>query len=239
MKPEISVIIPSYQHGKTIAGCVRGVLAQQGVELEVVVVNDGSTDQTKEALKPFEQHERVTVIHQENRGSNPTRNRGFEASTGDYVMFLDADAQLSEGALALLKKTLEEDTAVSYAYGDFAFGWKRFKTGPFDPVRLRALNYIHTSALIRRSDFPGFDEDIKRFQDWDLWLTMLNEGHVGRYMPGVFMQIDAGGRAGIAISSWLPKSWYKAPWKWLPWIAPRVRRYEAARERIVHKHGLN
>ncbi len=231
----ISVIIPAYNHASALSGCLDSVLAQRGVDIEVIVVDDGSTDGTAALLDRYRSDTRVTMIHQENHGSNPARNRGFEASKGDRVIFLDADAVLTPDTLPALSRALDHHPKVAYAFCDFRFGWKRFKTGPFDPERLKQRNTIHTAALIRREAFPGFDESIQRFQDWDVWLTMLAKGQTGVHVPGICMTMRV---ARKGISSWMPRLWYRAPWRWLPGIRNRVKRYERARDIIWKKHGL-
>ena len=229
----ISIVIPTYNHASSLPASIDAVLSQEGVDLEIIIVNDGSLDNTREVLEPY--RDRVTAIHQENAGSNPARNRGALEATGEYVMFLDADARIEPGALKRLLEVLEGNADAAYAYGDFKFGFKYLKTGAFDESRLRQMNFIHTSALIKRAAFPGFDNAIKRFQDWDLWLTMLEQGHTGIYVPMLAMKVSVE-RAGI--SSWLPRAWYHAPIKWLPGVRQRVARYEAAREIIRKKHRL-
>jgi hypothetical protein len=139
--------------------------------------------------------------------------------------------------LEKFSKVLEGHPEASYAYSGFRFGWKAFSSFPFDVGRIRKLNFVHTTALIRREHFPGFDPTIKRFQDWDLWLTMMSEGHIGFFVDEeLFYVIEASGRR--AISKWRPKFFYRFPWKWLGWMPSSVRKYEEAREIIVKKHGL-
>ncbi len=231
----ISVIIPAYNHASALPTCIDSVLAQQQVKIEVIVVNDGSTDDTSAVLQRYVGDRRVAVIEQPNAGSNPARNRGFAASRGDRIVFLDADALLTSDTLRRLSGALDAHPEAAYAYCDFTFGWKHFKTGPFDPERLKRRSMIHTAALIRREAFPGFDESIKRFQDWDLWLTMLGQGCVGIHVSGLTMHMRVE-RKGI--SSWMPRAWYRAPWRWLPGIRERVAKYEAARDIVWKKHGL-
>jgi len=230
----ISVIIPTYNHASSLGETIESVLRQEGVELELIVVNDGSTDQTRELLNAYQEHPNITIIHQENAGRNPARNRGFREAIGDQLIFLDADANLDTDALFKLSQALRGSGA-SFAYGDFKYGFAHFKTGPFSVDRLHKMNYVHIAALIRRSDFPGLDEAIKRFQDWDLWLTIVERGGYGVYVPGETMRFSTQERG---ISSWMPKSWYHAPWKWLPWIRSRARAYQAAKRIIQKKHSL-
>lgn len=235
MNPLISVIIPSYQHAATLPACLDAVFAQTYAPVEVIVVDDGSTDDTSAVLAPY--HDRVTVIAQENRGSNPTRNRGFAASTGAFVLFADADVIMRPTMLARMHEALVRDPGASFAYAGFRFGWKRFRGIPWNPDRLRIMNYIHTTSLIRREDFPGFDEQIRRFQDWDVWLTMLARGKRGVLVPGTLFRCVVHGMSRIG-SSWLPSFVYRLPWGMLPWKPRRVAKYESAREIIRTKHGL-
>jgi glycosyltransferase involved in cell wall biosynthesis len=243
MKPLISVIVPTYQHAATLPACLDSILAQAGVGIEVIVVDDGSTDNTPAVLKKYAN--RVTVIRQENKGSNPARNRGLYAATGKYLMFADADVVLKPGMLTKCFATLESAPSnVGYAYTGFRFGWKVFRGVPFSAARLRRVNYIHTTCLVKHSVFSGFDETIKRFQDWDVWLTMLERGFEGVLVPassairgGVWFNVRIEGASRIG-SSWLPSFVYQLPWRWLPWKPARVSRYEAARKIIVKKHHL-
>jgi len=234
-RPLISVIIPSYQHASTIVACLENVFAQTYQPLEVIVVNDGSTDNTEEILKPFVG--RIKLINQTNQGSNPARNRGFAESTGELVIFCDADLVMQRNMLERLADALDQHPEAGYAYSAFRFGWKKFSSYPFDAVRLRQMNFIHTSALIRRKDFPGFDAGLKRFQDWDVWLTMLERGKEGIYVPEeLFRVIDAHGRKGI--SQWRPSLLYRLPWRLLHWTPSSILKYGEARQIVLQKHGL-
>ena len=86
-------------------------------------------------------------------------------------------------------------------------------------------------ALIRRADFPsgGWDIAIKKLQDWDLWLTMLEQGHIGVWVPQVLFTVMPGG----TISSWLPSFAYKL----LPFLG-RVKKYNNAVKTVKAKHAL-
>jgi len=231
----ISVIIPSYQHAATVAECLDSVLAQTRGPDEVIVVNDGSTDGTEAVLAPY--RDRVTVITQENQGGNAARNNGFAASTGDLVIFCDADVVMRPDMLERMERALAANPGASIAYAGFRFGWKSFRSFPFDAERLRRMNYVHTTSLIRREHFPGFDPAIRRFQDWDVWLTMLERGRTGTFVDEeLFRVIDRDDRPGI--SQWRPSFLYKIPWRRLGWRPESIRRYEAARRIIAEKHGL-
>ncbi|PJA47605.1 hypothetical protein CO172_00660 [Candidatus Uhrbacteria bacterium CG_4_9_14_3_um_filter_36_7] len=231
----ISVIIPTYQHGQTIGQCLESIFFQTLQPKEVIVVNDGSTDQTLEVLESFKN--KIILINQENQGNQRARNRGFEASSGDFVLFCDADIVMRPDMLEKMYEKIERHPEVSYVYSRFRFGWKKFSSFPFDPARLERMNYIHTTSLIRHDHFPGFDENIKKFQDWDIWLSLLSQGHIGVFIPDeLFRILDVKGRLGI--SKWLPKYAYKIPWRYFYWRPWRIKSYEQGREIILKKHGL-
>ncbi len=85
----VSVIIPTYNRVKTIERAVNSVLAQTWTEQEVIVVDDGSTDQTGEILKVY--GDKIRVIRQQNGGVSAARNAGIKAATGEIISFLDSD----------------------------------------------------------------------------------------------------------------------------------------------------
>jgi hypothetical protein len=119
----------------------------------------------------------------------------------------------------------------SYVYSKFKFGWKTMHGGYFDAKKLKENNFIDTTSLLRRSDFCGFDESLKRFQDWDLWLTLLEKNKSGIFIPEVLYTKTT--RFGRGISSWLPSFAYHLPWK-----IKAVKDFESAREVVARKHGL-
>ena len=231
----ISVIIPTYEHADTIAMCLDALLVQKRMPDEIIVVDDGSTDNTQEVLAKYQQ--RIAVIKQRNQGAPIARNVGFRAATGDYVIFCDADVVMAPEMLKELETALIAHPEASYAYSSFKWGWKKFASRSFDDAALKERNFIHTSALIRKEHFPGFAEDVKRFQDWDLWLTMLEQQHRGVFVEKELFRVHVSdSRTGI--SSWLPSFIIRFPWKHIGWMPKRVRAYNEAREAIVNRHSL-
>ncbi|MCR4312555.1 MAG: glycosyltransferase family 2 protein, partial [Candidatus Uhrbacteria bacterium] len=229
------VVIPTYQHARSLPGCLDSVLKQQNVRTEIIVVNDGSTDNTEEVLAPY--RNRAHIITQQNQGGNPARNRGLAEAKGEFIIFCDADAVMRPDMLAKMLAMLQAHPDASIAYSGFYFGWKHFPGVPWNADRLRRVNFIHTTSLVRRADFPGFDNAVRRFQDWDVWLTMLEQGKSAVLVPETLFLcvIDGESRTG---SSWLPSFVYRLPWKFLGWKPERVAKYELAREVIVKKHKL-
>lgn len=230
----ISVIIPVYNTPALLHECLESVFEQTYKDIEVLVVDDGSKQPEK--IKAVVDDFSVDVfIQQRNFGAPRARNLGFEASTGSYVLFLDADIVLEPQALEKLLAALKQSDA-DFSYCAYNFGWKKFPTIPFDPTKLTQYNYIHTSSLLRRDVFVGFDESLKRFQDWDLWLTIVANGGKGIGLTQVLFHITT---THGTMSSWLPKSIYNLPWPLFGYTPKAVGSYIAHRETIRAKHNLD
>lgn len=122
---------------------------------------------------------RMIVVSDKWQNANKARNHGFTFVDAPYVLFADDDIKFHPQALEWLLHALETTSAAAYSYGAFLKGGKLIGNVPFNIGRLQRRNYISTMSLIRRASFPGFDESIKRLQDWDMFLTMLEKGHIG------------------------------------------------------------
>lgn len=231
----ISVIIPVYNQAEKLKQTLISLNQQTYRDLEIIIVNDGSTDNPEKVFIDFLATNKSELsfyfFNQNNLGAPAARNHGFKESKGDYLFFCDADATLDSKALETLLNTLLWNKDASYAYSSFKWGKKLFKGRPFDATILRKEPYIHTMALIRRNDFPvgGWDESIKKFQDWDLWLMMLENNKFGVFVDEYLFTIAPGG----TISSWLPSFAYKL----FPFL-PAVKKYKAAKAVIYAKHQL-
>lgn len=225
-KPKISVIIPVYNSAATINQCLKSVFNQTFKNFEVIVVNDGSTDNFLSVIRRWES--RIKLFNQKNQGAPKARNFGFNQSRGGEVIFCDADVVMKPGMLQIMDETLIKNRLAAYVYSSFKFGWKEFKLWPFDAQKLKKMPSIHTTSLIKREYFPGFDENLKRFQDWDLYLTMLANGHQGVWIDEVLFSVKSGG----TMSSWLPKIFYHLP------FLKSVKKYKEAEEIIKKKHNL-
>lgn len=233
----ISIIIPVFNQAEKIGKTLDSIIAQEEKQLEVIVVNDGSRDDIEAVLLSYQEKFQQTPISyrfftQENKGAPAARNRGFAASSGEYLFFCDADAVLKPGSLKTMKETLEQHPEAGYVYSSFLWGSKLFKIGPFSEERLKSAPFIHTMSLLRRTAYPasGWDESVNKLQDWDLWLTMLEAGHKGLWIDQVLFTVSPGG----TISSWLPSFAYKL----LPFL-PQVKKYKTAVAKIKAKHKLS
>lgn len=112
--PSISAIIPCYNNGAYIGQAIESVLTQGDYPIEVIVVDDGSTDDSAEVAARFEG---VTVLRQPNRGASSARNRGIAAATGDVVAFLDADDYWAPGKLTCQLEVMSSAGSTDVVYG--------------------------------------------------------------------------------------------------------------------------
>lgn len=111
--PKVSIVVPVYNMEHSLAASVESLLSQTYHNIEVVLVDDGSKDQSLQCARDLASTDgRVTVVHTENRGSGPARNSGIEASTGQYIYFPDADDVLEPKAIEILVKAISEPKEV-------------------------------------------------------------------------------------------------------------------------------
>ncbi|MCX6782193.1 MAG: glycosyltransferase family A protein [Candidatus Magasanikbacteria bacterium] len=236
MNELVSVIMPVYNHAKMLRRSLDSLRRQTYSPIEIIIVNDGSTDNFKDVIDSILQDKKfgacnIFVVEQENKGAPAARNRGYAFSKGEYVIFFDADTIADKDLIKKMKLALDKNPAVSYVYSGFKYGWKIMKPMIFDAAKLKSNNYIDVTALIRRNDFPGFDETINRFQDWDMWLTMLEKNKTGLCLPELLYKKIVAGRSGI--SRWMPKFAFRLRWK-----SKEVLRFEESRSVVRKKHGL-
>lgn len=211
MLPLISIIIPVYNQVKELELALESIKNQTYKNIEIIIEED-------------KMHEGAPLM----------RNKGLEKAKGEYVIFWDADVVAKPEMLTKLEKILAENLTASFVYCDYYFGLKKMPAREFNLEQLKKNNYIHSTSLIRKKDAIQWDESLKRFQDWDLWLTMAEQNKKGIYLPEILFNIKIGG----TMSSWLPKCAYKKPWKYLPGIKQKVEKYEEARGIIRKKHNL-
>jgi glycosyltransferase involved in cell wall biosynthesis len=188
-EPLVSIVVLCHDYGRFLPEAIESALAQDHPNLEVIVVDDGSTDDSLEVARRYEG--RVRVLTQENQGLARTCNRGVREATGDLFLFLSADDRLEPTYVSELLRALERRPDASFAYCSARlFGAETgvMPSRPFSALSLiRGRNYVNGSALTRRAaylDAGGYPEDLPEgaFDDWDFWLTMLDRGNRGTYV---------------------------------------------------------
>ncbi len=126
----ISVIIPSYNYGHYIGDALKGIIAQTYTNWEVIVVDDDSTDNTKEVVSAFAQQDsRIKYIHQPNSGPSAARNNGIKHCTGEYIQFLDPDDFFERKKFEIQAALFGKMPEVDVVYGNLRY----FTKSPFDP----------------------------------------------------------------------------------------------------------
>jgi glycosyltransferase involved in cell wall biosynthesis len=196
--PLVSVVIPTYNRANLVVETVESVIAQTYPNVEIVVVDDGSTDDTVDTLGPY--RGRVKLVRQPNAGRSVARNTGMHHTSGKYIVFLDSDDLLLPESLAVRVTFLEAHPEVDLVYGDgFALeeSGRLFELGShirrFPPTNHDEFvhEFCKTNffppllALVRRStlvDRESFDPEIVGLEDWDLWLRMLFRGASFAYL---------------------------------------------------------
>ena len=104
----ISIIVPVYNVAGFLREALDSLISQTYANIEIIIVDDGSTDDSDTICNEYKKDPRVTVLHQENKGLSEARNSGLEAMTGDYVAFLDSDDALKPGAIAKILSIAKE-----------------------------------------------------------------------------------------------------------------------------------
>ncbi|MFH1413960.1 MAG: glycosyltransferase [Candidatus Omnitrophota bacterium] len=182
-KQKVSVIIPTYNSGRYIEEAVASVLNQTYTNYELLIVDDGSTDNTVELLKKYKG--RFRYYYQRNQGIVAARNLALENSTGEFVAFLDADDLWLPEKLGVQMRVMREQPNLAFVYscvytidesGKTIRYWDNKDEKIMDFNRLYDKNFICcSSVLLRRSCLERsgrFDPRVKMSQDWDLWLRL-------------------------------------------------------------------
>jgi len=183
---KVSVVIPCYNQAHFLGEAIESVLSQSYRDLEVIIVDDGSQDNTEEvASECAAQDPRVRIIRQVNRGLAGARNRGLGECVGEYVVFLDSDDRLVEGALEVGVRELRSHPGCAFVSGQYvaiaadgSFSWR-----PYDPPverdgYLMLLQYcfgMPAVVMYRRwvfAEVGGFDGSVDAAADWDLYLRI-------------------------------------------------------------------
>jgi glycosyltransferase involved in cell wall biosynthesis len=189
----ISVLVPCYNLGAYLDEAVDSALAQNHDNLEIIVVNDGSTDPDTNRLLSGYRRPKTRVVQSENRGPAGARNLAIAHATGDYLCALDADDKLAPGYFAKAAAILDADPSITFVsswlqmFGEEETLWKQERC---DLPALLAECTVCTAALVRKSavdSIGGFDVDLPAFgyEDWDLWLSLVEKGFRGVVLPEV------------------------------------------------------
>lgn len=209
----ISVVMPAYNCRKTIAQAVDSVLAQDGVDWELIIVNDASPEPLDDVLGQYRGDRRIHYFkNKRNRGVSYTRNRGIRLSKGKWVAFLDADDCWMSGKLKKQLDLLEENHLVLCATARKLMDADGHMTGRIIPVAenltyrsLLSGNPVNNSSVLVRRDvlleFPMERDDIH--EDYALWLSVLKKYKraCGINEPLLCYRVDVHSKSGNKLKS--------------------------------------
>ena len=195
----VSVVIITYNRADFLKEAIESVLAQTYQDYELIIVDDGSTDHTRDVVRLFDDN-RIRYFHHENRGMTPTRNRGIREATGEYIAFLDSDdvwfpEKLSR-QVEVARKTGAGLVHTSRYETDLS-GKKPRLVRPLRPARssdefLKGNTHISLTVLVRRDaliETGLFDEDLKASDDTDMWLRLARNNVEFRYIDEILMDV--------------------------------------------------
>jgi len=186
VKPTISVIIPSYNRAHLIEKCINSVLKQTNQDFEIIVVDDGSTDETESVVKNLNDKRICYVKHDSNKGVSNALNTGIRLSKGEFISFLGSDDEWLPGKLEKELKAFENaGTRLGVVYsGLWQIGSNRKRYVPRKGIKkkdghihseLLNGNFVHGLSLIKKSCFDKvglFDENLPGLVDWELYLRI-------------------------------------------------------------------
>lgn len=177
--PKVSVVIPCYNHGVFLQETLDSLLAQTYTDFEIIVVNDGSTDEATVSLLKGLHQAKTKVIHTDNHGVSAARNSGITEASGDYILPLDADDKICPEYLDRAVHILDSRPDVSIVYCErVLFGEREGieRLPDYDQRNLLIENCIYPAAFFRKSDWKsvgGYSEKmVHGWEDWDFWISL-------------------------------------------------------------------
>lgn len=180
--PLISIIIPCYNNKSVVLEAIDSALKQTYPSIEIIVVDDGSTDFSYEFVdNHYKDCDNVQVVRQHNQGPAAARNTGFSVSRGDFLVFLDADDILHPDYVANCQRVYENDPDLNIVYCDAEYFENRtgpWKLKPFSESTILLYNSIPVFAMIRSCVFRQigkYDTELKCSEDWELWIRLLQQ----------------------------------------------------------------
>lgn len=171
-----SIIIRAFNAKETIKRAVESALSQDYPrdDFEIVIINDGSTDNTKEILLTWKDTKGVRIFHEENNGAVIAANKGFEMSKGDYVILLDSDDFFEPEIIRELAQALDENQEIDFVYPDYyeEYEGNREVVSPQNIFESTAAGTMFKREKLIKEG--GYHTDVKVFYEYDLLLRTLD-----------------------------------------------------------------
>ncbi len=188
----VSIITPCYNDGEWIIDTITSVLNSTYENIEMIIVDDCSTDsRTIEILKSIDDRRVKIFFNEKNQGVCKTRNIAFSHTSGEYILPVDGDDLISSDYIALAVEVLDSRKEVAVVATNYKKIGERNKymiLEDFSMGRLLGHNIFPITAMLRREDYVrvgGFNEDMSlALEDWDFWISILGEGGEVHYLDG-------------------------------------------------------
>ena len=178
------MVVPAFNHAKWLPEALNSILAQEGVApATVIVVDDGSTDETSSIVR--QQFPQIRYINQDNEGLAAARNTGLDNVTTELVCFLDSDDTMPPRFLRQLALVLaRQPSSVAFAYSGVNFigsDTRQFAADPWSLSALKRDNFVSATSLFRVGAIgpTRFDRRLEGWEDWDFMLSLAERGLVG------------------------------------------------------------
>ncbi len=192
----VSIIIPTYNSQSTICRAIDSCLNQTYKDIEIIVINDGSTDNTKDILKRYESEPKVKYVYQKNQERSVARNHGLHMAKGDLIQFLDADDMIHRSKLEKQVNFLQKNKEYFMVYCGVEYKDKKNKViltsekkhQGYIQKKLLHGNFIAIhSPLIRKNDIR-FSRDINMLEDWEYWV-LSSKNKLAGYMDEILCTV--------------------------------------------------
>lgn len=191
MDPAVSVVVPCYNYGEFVEDAIDSCLRSTFQDIEIIVVDNGSTDvNTIQVLKQLKMPKVRVIQIQKNKSLPNGRNVGISHSRGKYILPLDADDMISPTMIEKLYWVLEKKPEVGFVtsglqyFGDMFWEWL---PPPFNFEQLLVENTVCVASLFRKkawSDVGGYNEGmVDGYEDWDFWISLAEKGWLGDIVP--------------------------------------------------------
>ena len=227
--PLVSVIIPTYNSACTITECINSVIGQTYENIEIVVVDDGSTDSTVAIVRELSSlsAKKIRLIKQSNGGPSSARNKGIEAVAGSYIAFLDSDDMWYPDKIARQVDVLQKNRSAMLVGCLYSIGDKQVFSHYSSEVENRSLfqlllkNCFITSAVMCRREVLfhyTFNERQKYSEDYRLWLQLAAKGYTCVLQNEVLTKMNdkpMWGDTGLSAKLWLMEKGELSNYKFL------------------------
>ena len=205
MKPLVSVIMPMYNAAPYVGEALASVLQSTYRPIEVVVVDDGSSDDSLSIAQAFAaEHPEVRVLHQANAGVSAARNYAIREAKGEWILPVDADDKITSTYIEHAVAAIRDDVRIIGCRAEY-FGARQgeWKLPAFSRELLARKNMIHACCMFRKADWQkvgGYCEEEIYREDWDFWLSLMEQG--GEYVQldevGLYYRVQEGTRRSKA-----------------------------------------